>query len=112
MDAQESMSLAIVRLDETLSILEYGVVEDNHLNPIFIANIHSSIDKYLDTANFSKRAPLMAPPKLPDLEPLHEKTIAVVSPQEFSQRMAPSADRRQKLAQLIAANGREWPLNQ
>lgn len=107
---QQAGAIAIVLLDETLTMMEYGVSKEVHPNPVLQKSIRSGVATYLETLDFAMIASSDKIPPIPDLASLRETGIPVVPEEEFKKNVSSIEDRRKKLNGLIEANGRKWPM--
>jgi len=108
---EETAAAAVAVLDETLTMMEFGVEEEIHPNPVLQGSIRESIATYLETLDFDLISEANQVPPIPDLEPLREEGIPVVSDEEFEKSVSQIREHRKKLYGLVIADGREWPMD-
>jgi hypothetical protein len=101
--------LSIVALDEALTLLCFGVQEEDRPSAAVLENARASIGNYLETlgSSFVHVADDTPPP--PELEVLREADVPTVSEDAFARSLEESADRRRQLGGLIEADARDWP---
>lgn len=105
----ESLSAAIVTLDEALTIIKYGFPASLHPNPLLLEQMRASIGNYLEAehAAFVRSEGEVPPP--PDLESLREAGLPVVSDAKFKESLTAVTERRRDLQAVIEADMQEWP---
>jgi len=106
----QAVALAMVDLDETLTLLEWGLTEDTHPTRILRVEIRSSINTYLETLNAAYIKPANQDPPLPDLNYLRNHDVPVVSDEEFRKNIKELQPRRRKLWGAVKADAWDWPL--
>ena len=100
---------SIVALDEALTIVRFGVQEDDRPGKAMLENARSSVRNYLQTLDTSfVHAAQYAPPP-PDLTVVREADVPTVSDEAFAQSLEASEDRRRRLRGLLEADARDWP---
>lgn len=107
---EKSQDIAVVVLDDALTLIEHGVEEEYHPATTILSASRKSIDSFLQTMQsaFIKAAP--DTPKPPDLSKLADKGIPTVPEHEFHRRLEENAKERRKLLLGLTNNGAwEWP---
>lgn len=107
--AEESLSAAIVILDEALTIIKYGFPAKLHPNPLLFEQMRDSIDNYLEAehAAFVKSSGELPP--VPDLKEVRKAGLPVASDEKFRENLEAVAERRRDLHAVIEADIQEWP---
>lgn len=104
---EEALANSISILDETITILKYGIEQKVAINPIFIRSVRASITSYIENAetvyNISMHEEGLP---APNLEKIEEMGVPVVEKEEYSKRVEELEERRRLLAGLLQANGR------
>lgn len=101
----KSMPIAIVILDEALSILKYGI--DNNIveNDIMFIKLRQDIEIYLEVWNTNYSKEIKEPLPLPNFSLLEETNIPLVDREKYYENMKDLVERRKKLLALIKADG-------
>jgi hypothetical protein len=106
-DTEEAMANGMAILDETITILRYGIDREIDVNPIFIRSIRASITSYIKNAetvyNISMHEEGLPHP---NLEKIEEMGVPMVDNEEYTMRVEELEERRRLLAGLLHANGR------
>ena len=89
--------LSIVALDEALTLLCFGVQEDDRPSAAVLENARASIGNYLETLGSSFVHVADDTPQPPELEILREADVPTVSEDAFARSLEGSADRRRRL---------------
>lgn len=107
MISKESMINSLTLLDETLSLLEYGVDQEIDVNPIVIRSIRSSVTSYIENAKKVYNIPKYSEDlSTPDFDQIKELGIPLVDEKEYAEKIKGLEERRRYLAGLLQANGR------
>lgn len=106
---KESASVAIAILDETLTILKNGLAEENKTNFLLIQSTKSSITTYLESLTEAVVTPSETAPPVPDIHPLIEKDVPLISTQDFEELLVNQEDRRKQLMGAIQIDHHQWP---
>ncbi|WP_135366651.1 potassium channel family protein [Halosimplex halophilum] len=101
----------IAVLDEGLTLLEFGVSEQDRPSEIAIGQARSSVQDYLNTLDTAFVEPAQRTPPAPALGVLRDSGIPTVSDQQFDESLDSIDDRRRTLLGLIEADERRWPLS-
>lgn len=106
-DPEEATANSISILDETITILKYGVDREVDINPIFIESLRSSITSYIDNSkqvyNISMHEEGLP---APDFEKIEEIGLPMITVEEYKKEIEELEERRRLLAGLLEANGR------
>lgn len=102
-------ALSVALLDEMLSVMKYGLVDTEGLNPAYWHVMRSAIDDYLETLPDAYIKPSGKVPPLPDLNELRKAGLQVVSEEEFKEKMTHLEERRKQLLGIVTSEGQEWP---
>jgi hypothetical protein len=108
-DGEQAAAVAVPILDEALMLFQYGIPDEQSLDPAIIATGRSSAQSYLETLDESFIEPEPAVPRAPDLGRLQEDDIPTVSDEEFAEALAEVTDRRRHLLAVVEADAWEWP---
>jgi len=100
--------IAVCLLDETLTLLRFGIHEQKHLPDPIIHNARSSVQNHLDVLSGTFIESADRAPPAPDLNCLREAGISTVSDEEFDEVLEQLRDRRQDLLGLIEGDARRW----
>ena len=100
--------IAVCLLDDTLTLLRFGVQEHKRLpNPI-INNARSSVQNHLDILSGTFIESADRTPPAPDLDSLREAGVPVVNDEEFDEALEQLRVRRQDLLGLVEGDARQW----
>lgn len=100
---------AIAILDDTLTILRYGLQEPYRPAPAILKSARETVHTYLKSLASASIYPADQLPPPPDLEPLHQAGLPVVSNAEFRRSLDELSDRRRLLLGLVECNSFRWP---
>lgn len=106
---QEAVPVAVIVLDETLTLFRFGIKEENRPNRLLIKEMRNTIKSYLTTMDTSSYADPNYTPPLIKLDNLYSQGLPIVSKEEFQHDLEVLTERRQKLAGLAKASGVESP---
>lgn len=107
--AERAPVVAIAVLDESLTLLRFGIPERHRPNDVIITNARSSVQTYLETLHSAFIRPADQAPPPPDLDALRESGIPTVSEEEFAVALETLTDRRRTLLGLVESDARRWP---
>jgi len=107
--AEQASAVAVAVLDESLTVLRFGVPDAEQPNQVLVRNARSASQDYLKTLHNAYIQPAEAPPPPPDLDELRKKGVPTVSDREFADSLDDLADRRRKLLGIVNADAWEWP---
>lgn len=82
-DAEQAPATSITVLDETLTLLQFAVLEQNRPSEILIAETRSSVQRYLETVGSNYVEPADRPPPAPEIAVLRDAGIPTVSDRQF-----------------------------
>ncbi|AQL41315.1 hypothetical protein BV210_00665 [Halorientalis sp. IM1011] len=105
----QSPVVSVSILDETLSLLQFGLSERSHPSDTILRNARSSVENYLETLQSEFVEPADRSPPPPDLDTLRATGVPVVSDDAFSESLDELAQRRRTLLGLVESDEREWP---
>ncbi|WP_340674466.1 ion channel [Natrinema zhouii] len=105
----QSAIVSVTILDETLSLLKFGLFNQSHPSNTILKNARSSVESYLETLQNSFIKPADRSPPSPNLDTLRENELPTVSDEEFTAALADIDERRRTLLGLIESDEREWP---
>jgi len=108
-DAQQSSAMAVVILDESLTLLRFGVHPDARPNLLLIQNARSASQNYLETLNDSFITRADDPPAAPDLERLAQAGIPTVPDEQFADSIHGLSLRRRSLLGIVHGDAWHWP---
>lgn len=100
-------SVAIV--DDALTLLRYGVSEQDRPTEIVTTEVWTSIQQYLDTVQNGYIDSVERPPPPPAVSVLGEAGIETVSEAEFADSVMELDERRRALLDLVEYDERDWP---
>lgn len=101
----------IAVFDETLTLLEFGVTEQDRPSEIAIGHARSSVQDYLNTLDTAFVEPAERTPPDPAIDVLRNRGIPTVSDQQFDESLDSIVDRRRTLLGLVEADERRWPVS-
>lgn len=107
--AQESSAMAIAIFDEALTILRFGIHNDEEINEALVDTARSSVQSYLQTLSSAFIRPADQRPPSPDLNRLRDADVPTVPDEEFDSTLDNLNERRRKLLGLIKADAWYWP---
>ncbi|WP_226483232.1 potassium channel family protein [Natrinema amylolyticum] len=99
----------IAILDETLTLLRFGVDPEHRPSEPTITQTRSSVQTYLDELESGFVGPASQPPPAPDLEQLRDSGIPTVSDEGFTNSLVEVDDRCRLLLGLVESDARNWP---
>lgn len=105
----QAPTTSIAVLDEALTLLRFGVAEQNRPNKILIKLVRSSVQSYLEIVGSAYIEPANHSPPPPDIAPLRDLDIPTVSDEEFARSITELDERRRTLLGLIESDERQWP---
>ncbi|MFC6718026.1 potassium channel family protein [Natrialbaceae archaeon GCM10025810] len=100
---------SIAVLDEALTLLRFGIPEQDRPNEFIVRNARSSVNDYLETLQEAFIRPADRTPPPPDLEALRDADVPIVSEREFEASLADLDERRRTLLALVESDVRRWP---
>lgn len=107
--AEESASVAIASLEDTLTILLYGMKEENLANTLLIKSTKSSIGTYLESLTETFVNASEEVPDVPDFSPLIKQELPLVSDNELEMIFKDHIEVRKKLLGAVQVDHQKWP---
>lgn len=107
-EADQAPTTSIAVLDEALTLLRFGVPEQDQPDTVIVKSARDSIEDYLGLLQSHVGRADRTPPS-PDLESLHERGIPTVSDDEFNSSLDELSERRRTLLGIINSDARQWP---
>ncbi|MES1026406.1 potassium channel family protein [Gloeocapsa sp. BRSZ] len=106
---KEDSAPAVAILDDVLTILKYGLQEPHRPSPAILKSARETVHTYLKTLTSASVYPADHLPPAPDLTPLRQAGIPVVSDDEFARSLDDLTHRRKLLLGLVEHNSFKWP---
>lgn len=106
---EQASVIGIAVLDETLTILRFGVPEQHRPSDVILTNARASVQNYLNTLQTAFIEPAQRSPPPPDLDSFLEVGVPTVSDEEFAMSLAQLDERRRTLLGLVESDARQWP---
>ncbi|WP_226481272.1 potassium channel family protein [Natrinema amylolyticum] len=100
---------SVALLDETLTLLRFGVPEGDRPSDTIVRNARASVRSYLGTLDDAFIDPADRSPPAPSLEPLRDGDVPTVSDESFDASVADLRERRRLLLALVESDVRQWP---
>jgi len=107
-ERSRSTPVAITVLDEALTIIMYGIAQEQRPDMGVVLALRRTLDKFLATTVLLGLDPHLHPPPLPDLAALRAAGVPVIDAAAFRTRTAELAGRRARLATFLAAESWPW----
>ncbi|MEB3358896.1 MAG: ion channel [Synechococcales bacterium] len=107
-ERSRAIALSIAALDEALTLINYGVVQDVQPDTGTVSPAHRASTAYLKTLRSAYIAAAPSPPPPPPLHLLRLAGIPTVTDGEFHARVEQVAMRRQLLLSLVEQDGWDW----
>lgn len=104
--AADAISIAV--LDESITLLEYGLQPEHRPNALPLKVLRKAIDDYLDKLRDVTIEPTEDAPPPPSLEPLRQAGLPVVDDATFRASLSAVSGRRCLLLALVRSNGWTW----
>lgn len=105
----KSPTVATALLDETLTIMRFGIPAEHRPTVAVLHAARSSVAAYLETLDSAFIEPADETPPLPDLDALRTAGIPTVDDPEFADAVEGLRTRRRKLMGLLLSDGWNWP---
>nr|WP_235927172.1 potassium channel family protein [Gloeocapsopsis dulcis] len=102
--SKEDSAPAVAILDDALTILKYGLQESYRPAPALLKSAREAVHTYLKTLASASIYPANHLPPAPDLAPLRQAGIPVVSDEEFARSLNDLTHRRKLLLGLVERN--------
>lgn len=109
--SEQAPVTSIAVLDDALTILKFGIAEQNRPSDAILKNARSSVDSYLETLHGAFIQPADHAPSPPDLDPIRDAEIPTNSDSEFTTALDSIEKRRQTMLGLVESDARQWPSN-
>ena len=93
----QAPTTSITVLDEALTLLRFGVAEQNRPDEILIKQVRSSVQSYLEIVGSAYIEPADRSPPPPDIATLREMDIPAVSDEEFASSITELDERRRNI---------------
>ncbi|WP_227352803.1 potassium channel family protein [Haladaptatus salinisoli] len=106
---EQASAIGITVLDGALTILRFGVPEQNQPSEMILTNARASVQSYLNTLDSAFIEPAEQSPPSPDLDAIHEVGVPTLSDKEFATSLTELDERRRMLLGLVESDAREWP---
>ncbi|MFC6838396.1 potassium channel family protein [Halomarina ordinaria] len=100
---------SIAVLDDALTLLKYGVPEDDRPSDAIVENAWSSVEGYLETLHGAFIRPANRLPPDPDIASLRAAGVPTVPDREFEAALDELDDRRRTVLGLVESDARRWP---
>ena len=108
-EAKHASAMGVVIFDEALTLLRFGVPDDERPNAALVENARSASENYLETLNEAFIEPADEAPEPPDLDRLREARVPTVSDDEFEDAVDELDERRRKLLGVVRSDAWHWP---
>ena len=105
----QAPTTSVTVLDEALTLLQFGVAEEDRPNVILLSGARTSVQSYLETVGSAYIEPADSSPPTPEIASLRDAGIPTVSEQEFVASITDLDERRRTLLGLIESEERQWP---
>ncbi|WP_239640392.1 ion channel [Halogeometricum pallidum] len=105
---QYSAVVSVAILDDSLTLLRFGVPQEHRPSSAILKNARSSVENYLEMVSDTFAQSDGTPPE-PDLNRLRENGIPTTSEEDFTDALEELKMRRRKLHGLTDADARYWP---
>ncbi len=107
--ATDASALGVAIFDEALTLIRFGVPEEDRPDAAVVKNARSANQSYLETLHKAFIRPADDVPPSPDLDRLREAGIPTVSDREFEDALDELDERRRKLLGIVTADSWDWP---
>jgi hypothetical protein len=109
-DVERSVAtaVAVALLDESLTILRFGVAPDARAHGLVVDSTRTSVASFLSTLSVGHIAPTEEAPPAPFLQPLRDAGIPTVDDDEFAAAVADLEERRRLLRGFVRDDGWTW----
>lgn len=106
---EKSPAMAIVVLDEALTLLRYGVAEGARPSRAVLRSARAGVASFIETLGSAFIRPADELPQPPRLAALAAAGVPVASESEFAEALQELAGRRRRLLGMLRTNGWTWP---
>ena len=107
--AKHASAMAVAVFDESMTVLRFGVPDDEQPDTVLVDNARSASRNYLETLNNAFIDPAEETPPPPDLDRLRAEGVPTVDDDEFADALDGLAERRRKLLGVVTADAWHWP---
>lgn len=101
-------TLSIAVLDETLTLLKYGVKPAEQIDAVTLYAARQAVTTFLETLNSTFIEPAKDAPPIPALDRLRAGGVPTVSDEAFESAIGDLARRRRLLLALVQSHGWDW----
>lgn len=108
-DNTKASAIAVVILDEALTILEFGIQRPFRPPRSILRSTREGLESYLGILEAAYISLARQPPPVPDLSPLRDAGVPVVEDEEFIEAVSKLSEHRKLLLGLIIDDARDWP---
>lgn len=108
-EADQAPTTSIAVLDEALTLLRFGVPEQDQPAKVIVKSARDSIHDYLELLHQSHVERADRTPPSPNLDSLRERGVPTVSDDEFNASLDELSERRRTLLGLLKSDVRQWP---
>lgn len=106
---RHSTPIAVAVFDDALTLLRYGVSQQDRPNKPLVETARSSVEDYLQSVyGLPVQSADHLPPN-PDLSALQREGIPTVSADEFDEALDKNSDRRRRLLGVVESQAWQWP---
>lgn len=106
---EQASALAVAILDESMTLLRFGVSEEHQPDVILVENVRTAARNYLDALDEGFVQSADETPPAPDLDRLRAADVPTVSDEAFAAALDELDERRRLLLGVVHADAREWP---
>ncbi|WP_227356065.1 ion channel [Haladaptatus salinisoli] len=106
---EQASVIGITVLDGALTLLRFGVPEQNQPSNVILTNARASVQSYLNTLHSAFIEPAEQSPPSPDLDAIREVGVPTLPDKEFATSLKGLDERRRTLLGLVESDAREWP---
>ncbi|SFS10070.1 hypothetical protein SAMN05216559_3654 [Halomicrobium zhouii] len=107
--AKHASAMAVAVFDESMTVLRFGVLDEDQPDTVLVENARSASQNYLETLDNAFIDPADEAPPPPDLDRLRDEGVPTVSDDEFADALDELAVRRRKLLATVTADAWHWP---
>lgn len=108
LERDAAIAVAVAVLDETLTLLEYGVAEEARPGSVTVTAARSTVSAFLGALTAAYIAPAEESPPPPRLSQLRRAGVPTVSGEEFARALEDLEDRRRVLKGFVQEDGWTW----
>ncbi|MFD1600822.1 hypothetical protein [Halobellus rarus] len=107
-ESEHASAMAVAVFDESMTILRFGVPNDEQPNAVLVKNVRSRV-RTTSKPNNAFMQPADEPPPPPDSDRLRSEGVPTVSDDEFADALDELSERRRKLLGIVTADAWHWP---